>query len=361
MPVTLLKGENLRLYRRFEIQPHPVLNLIVGTNAAGKTSLLEALFVAARGRSFRAQNLAELCGTDRPQWHVFVEVGDSRSSHRIGLGWSREGTEVHLDDERGARLADVVHALPLQLIDPLAHRLLDEGPAYRRSFVDWGVFHVEHRFLDCWRRYQRALRQRNRALREQMPVKAIQAWDEELVQSGEELNEMRARHVQAAAPGLEKWGLRLLETSSVRCDWQQGWPTDETLRDSLRRNLEQHQRVGSTVQGPHRAELRISLADTRAKGRVSRGQQKMLIAAMVLAQAELLVQSGTEPPVLLLDDFAAELAPEFQARLAEGLRTYAGQKFITAFEVPEGFSDSGQNGTMFHVEQGLIEARHRLH
>lgn len=361
MPVTLLRGENLRLYRRFEIQPHPALNLVVGTNAAGKTSLLEALFMAARGRSFRAQNLAEVCGTYLPQWHVFMEVENKLKRHRIGLGWSRDRTEVRLDEDRNTRLADVVRAVPMQLIDPLAHRLLDEGPAYRRSFVDWGVFHVEHRFLETWRRYQRALRQRNRALREQMPVKAIQAWDEELAESGENLSLMRTAHVQAAAPGLQTWGCRLLGTEGVRCEWQRGWSQDETLRESLKRNLDQHQRQGTTVQGPHRAELRISLAETRAKGRVSRGQQKMLITAMVLAQAELLTQSGSEPPVLLLDDFAAELAPEFQARLADGLRAYAGQKFVTAFAVPEGFSDPSERLAMFHVEHGSILTPDRLH
>lgn len=361
MPVTLLQGENLRCHGQFRIEPHPSLNLILGPNASGKTSLLEALFVTVRGRSFRAQNLSELCGRKGGAWHVFMTVAEGIDLHRIGLGWTRQGTELRFDEDRQARMVDVVRCVPMQIIDPGAHRLLEEGPAYRRSFVDWGVFHVEHRFLETWRRYQRALRQRNRALREQLGVRSVKAWDEELADSGEVLNQQRERHVQALTDGFSSWTRRLLDIDDVRCDWSPGWNAEESFRASLDRTFEQHVRQGTTIQGPHRAELRISVEDTRVRGRISRGQQKMLIAAMVLAQAELLAASGCRLPILLLDDFASELAPDFQAKLAEGLRTYAGQKFITAFERPIGFQASDLPMAMFHVEHGQTQAGHRHH
>lgn len=359
MQVALLRGDNFRLYRSLEIRPHARLNLVTGTNAAGKTSLLEALFVSTRGRSFRAQNLSELCGAAKADWNAFVELNGTQGNHRIGIGWSRSGTEMRLDEVRNARVSDVVRTAPIQLIDPLAHRLLDDGPAYRRSFVDWGVFHVEHRFLDIWRRYQRALKQRNSALREGLDDRAVQSWNEELAGTGGQLSDMRRGHVQAATRRISVWTERFLGTSQVLCEWQQGWPESETYQDLLDRNLEQHRRMGTTVQGPHRAELRITLADTKAKGRVSRGQQKMLIAAMVLAQAELMASAGVPMPILLLDDFASELAPDFQHRLAEGLAEYPGQKFITAFEVPAGFSRA--EAGLFHVEHGTIRPLNALH
>jgi len=359
MAVALLRGENFRLYQSLEIQPHPGLNLITGGNAAGKTSLLEALFVAARGRSFRALSLSELCGAGRPEWNVFLETHRAGESHRVGLGWNRQGSEIRLDEARNARISDVVRLVPIQLIDPLAHRLLDEGPSYRRSFVDWGVFHVEHSFLDVWRRYQRALKQRNSALRDQLEDRAVQAWNEELVTTGEALTEMRQAHVKAAAVGLSAWVERLLETDDATCEWQRGWPEGEDLRELLDRNLDQHRRFGATIQGPHRAELKIRLNHTKAKGRISRGQQKLLITAMVLAQAGLLAQAGGPQPILLLDDFAAELSPEFQSRLASALADYRGQKFVTAFEKPP-IASLGDGG-LFHVEHGTIRSLNALH
>ncbi|TDU28736.1 DNA replication and repair protein RecF [Panacagrimonas perspica] len=357
MAVALLRGENFRLYRSLEIQPHSGLNLITGGNAAGKTSLLEALFVAARGRSFRALSLSELCGAERPEWNVFLETDQER--HRVGLGWNRQGSEIRLDDTKNARISDVVRLVPIQLIDPLAHRLLDEGPSYRRSFVDWGVFHVEHLFLDVWRRYQRALKQRNSALRDQLEDRAVQAWNEELVAAGETLTAMRLSHVRAASAGLSAWVQRLLGTSDATCEWQRGWPDGEDFRELLDRNLDQHRRFGATIQGPHRAELKVRLNHAKAKGRVSRGQQKLLITAMVLAQAELLAAAGAPAPILLLDDFAAELSTEFQSRLAAALIEYRGQKFVTAFEKPA-IAGLGEGG-LFHVEHGTIRSLNALH
>lgn len=357
MPIALLRGENFRLYRKFEIQPHPTLNLIVGDNAAGKTSLLEAVFVAGRGRSFRAPSLQELSGPEAPAWTVFMQLaGDDR---RVGVGWSREGLQTRLDDQPGVRLPDIVRAVPMQLLDPQAHRLLDEGPSYRRSFVDWGVFHVEHRFLELWRRYQRALRQRNSALRSGLEDRAVQAWDEEIALAGEELSAMRAEHLRQAAPGLSRWSERLLGTSATTYSWSPGWNDELGLREVLALNLRQHRRVGTTVQGPHRAELQISLEQAATKGRISRGQQKMLIAAMLLAQAELLISSGIPAPALLIDDFGSELAPEFQVRLASCLSAYAGQKFVTAFEEPAAFR--GLEGRLFHVEHGTIRCLRAMH
>lgn len=359
MAVALLRAENFRLCRTLKIEPHPNLNLIVGDNAAGKTTLLETLFITARGRSFRTQNLSELCGGAGPSWNSFIELRGEAGRTRIGIGWTRDGVEMRFDETRNARISDVVRAAPLQLIDPLVHRLLDEGPAYRRSFVDWGVFHVEPQFLGIWRRYQRALKQRNKSLREALGTKAIEAWNEELVNSGESLTKMRERHVEATSQAFSAWAKRLLGEGDAAAEWHRGWPAQESYRNTLERNLEQHQKLGTTVQGPHRAELKITLGEAKVKGRVSRGQQKMLIAAMVLAQADLLIGEGVTPPILLLDDFASELAPEFQVRLAEALIAYRGQKFVTAFEVPAAFSHS--EATMFHVEQGTVRPANRFH
>ncbi|MGQ0529706.1 MAG: DNA replication/repair protein RecF, partial [Panacagrimonas sp.] len=221
------------------------------------------------------------------------------------------------------------------------------------------VFHVEHRFLDVWRRYQRALKQRNRALKEQQGSKTVQVWNEELATTGIVITELRERHVAEIEAGFVKWAALLLGEANVSLEWQRGWPSDQDFREVLEQNYEQHERLGTTVQGPHRAELKILAANSKAKGRISRGQQKMLIAAMVLAQSELLITEGVSSPVLLLDDFASELAPEFQLRLAAALAMYRGQKFVSAFEVPAGFAQ--YEARMFHVEQGLIRAQDRLH
>lgn len=361
MRVALLRGENLRLYKQFEIEPDPGLNLIIGDNAAGKTSLLEALYLGSRGKSFRASNLSEACGSEQGQWNVFMELRGEQAGQggcRVGVGWSKAGTEVRLDGHKQARLADIARAVPMQLLDPQAHKLLEEGPASRRSFIDWGVFHVEQSFLQVWRRTQKALRQRNQVLRAGGSTHEIRAWNGELSQAGEALNRMRSAHVDSIASAFEQATEQLMgQAASLR--WQRGWPEDVSLGQVLEDNLEQHQRLETTVQGPHRAELRVSLGSRKAKGRISRGQQKMLITALVLSQAEIMMSSGVSAPILLLDDFESELAPEFQRRLSQALQAYPGQKFVTAFSVPEALQ--GSAGRMFHVEHGSVSAAGSIH
>src|SRR5688572_5424273 len=118
MTVALVRGENFRLYRTLELEPHPQLNLIVGGNASGKTTALESLYVPARGRSFRANAFSELCGPAGEGWTVFLDTrdGSQLAGHRVGMGWNREGTRLRLDETRNTRLADVIRAVPLQII-----------------------------------------------------------------------------------------------------------------------------------------------------------------------------------------------------------------------------------------------------
>lgn len=359
MPIALARGENIRLYRSFEIEPHPKLNLIVGGNAAGKTSLLEALYVPARGRSFRTSSLLDLAGPAARAWSAFLQEGESGAlGARIGFGWSPEGGRLRFND-RDAPLTDAIRAVPMQLIDPSAHRLVEEGPTYRRSYVDWGVFHVEHRFHDVWRKFQRALKQRNRALRDRATPEVLDAWIEDLASTADAMTEMRRHHVAEVRPRLERWAKRLLDAGEISCEWLRGWSADSEYRDVLIQHRDQHQRMGTTVQGPHRGELKIGLGGQRAKERLSRGQQKLLVTAMVLAQAELMIEKGVPPPTLLVDDFAAELSEEFQARAAAALEEYAGQVFVTAFAPPRAFQHSALS--RFHVEQGVLRPASLLH
>lgn len=353
--IARFKGENLRLYSKVELKPHERLNLIVGSNAAGKTSLLEGLYILGRARSFRANDQSEMAGSEGRWWHLFAELasaGDSWSD-KIGAGWSPEGQQLRLNEQR-AKSSELARTLPVQLIDPVGHRLVEEGPGYRRSYLDWGVFHVEHSFFGSWQRYQRALKQRNQALRMGLSDAAVSVWDVELAESGGQVTEARRRHVEALIANFEPLVEELLQLSEARLEFHSGWNEQRDLLSVLREQLTQHRRLGVTSQGPQRAELKLSLGSQKLRGRVSRGQQKLLVAALVLAQCRILTDAGLPPPVILVDDFGAELSAEYQSRLATVLKRYPGQLFITAFECPIAFESGSMS--MFHVEHGHLTA-----
>jgi DNA replication and repair protein RecF len=352
MSLAELRAANFRLLRDPALTLHPRFNLIIGANAAGKTSLLEAVYCLVRGRSFRGQSAAELAGPAGRHWTVTGTLSRPQApAQRLAVRWRAGTTEIQCDGAT-ATAAELVRHMPAQVLEPGMHRLLQEGPAYRRSFLDWGVFHVEHRFHEVWRRYRRALRQRNQALRGDSDA-AVRAWDPELAAAAQALDGLRRRHIADVAPLARQLAARLLGAEGLDLELRSGWPAEVSLEQRLRSQLPRDRRAGLTSEGPHRAELLIRVGEHAARSRASRGQQKLLIGALLLAQCELIRQHTGRAPVLLVDDFVAELAAPAQAALLSVLRAYPGQVLVSAFE-RAGVLAAPVDGAMFHVEQGRV-------
>lgn len=359
MLLTRVAGRNFRLFESFELRPCPGLNLFAGPNAAGKTTLLEAIYLLARAQSFRS-GPAELAGAAGKHWQVGGDfsAGPGQPDSPTRLAWSPGGLEVRIQNAT-ATVQELVRRFAAQVLEPDSHRLLQDGPVYRRRYLDWGVFHVEHRFFPAWRRYQRALRQRNEALRAGAPEAEIQAWTPELAESGEAVHALRTAHLAALEAPLARTIGTLLPGLEWSLSLRGGWPDGEALATTLTEHLPKDRQHGSTTVGPHRAELRLKLAGRSAKHQVSRGQQKMLIAALLLAQAALIRDQRGEAPALLIDDFPAELGPAFQEALLACLRDYPGQVFLTAIEVA-GALKSVPEHALFHVEHGTVSPALRV-
>src|ERR1700678_3656652 len=169
--------------------------LISGANASGKTSLLEAIYILGRGRSFRTRRLEHLIRRGSERFVVFGEVDAFGRRLSLGVEGSADGVRARLGGAKARSLAELAPLLPVQIIDPEIHRLIEEGPSRRRRFLDWGVFHVEPRFVDDWQRYQQALKQRNAALKSRQPREVTAAWDGAVVRYGESLSTARSRYV----------------------------------------------------------------------------------------------------------------------------------------------------------------------
>lgn len=352
MLFTRITAHNYRRLAAVEFAPAPGVNLMVGANAAGKTTLLEAVHTLSRGRSFRGSP-GDAAGPAGPHWTVHGTTQDPEGRVRpLGVAWGRDGLEVRLDRAE-ASLANLARAVPVQILEPDSHRLLEEGPVYRRRYLDWGVFHVEHRFYEIWRRYQRALRQRNQALRAGAGREEVEAWNPELAASGSELHALRERHVEDLRAGLGEWIGRLLGPADWSLELNRGWSGDRTLAEALATHYDGDVRLATTSTGPHRAELRLKLEGRGAKHHVSRGQEKLLIAALLFTQSERVAAAIGRAPAILVDDFSAELGAPFQSALREALDRYAGQSFVTALELPEPFR-ARPPAAMFHVEQGSV-------
>lgn len=353
MRLLQLRAENFRPFRELSLVPRHRLSFVFGPNAAGKTSLLEAIYTLARGKSFRGHAQSDLAGRQGRHWLLSgrVVAEPNAALRRIGVQW-RDGTTLARIDGREANGLDLLDAMPVQILEPGTHRILQDGPSYRRSFLDWGVFHVEPSFLPTWRRYRRALRQRNQALRSGGRERELAVWEPELTEAGGVLTALRQQHLAQIAPAVTQRLERLLDEGHWHFELQTGWPRDQSLAEALARGRTGDRRLGMTQAGPHRAELRIRAGDHAIKHRISRGQQKLLIAALLLAQSEAVAASTGRHPILLIDDFGAELAERYQAALLQELLGYGGQVIATAFEPSPPLR--GIEASMFHVERGVL-------
>lgn len=351
-PAPVIAEVQLGSFRCFEsasLEPGPGFNLIAGGNASGKTSLLEALHFLGRGVSFRAARSELAIRFDADRCTLFARLGVGLSS-RVGLEVSRaDGLSIRVDGLPGTR-ADLARSLPVQILDPASHELVSGPPAGRRQFLDWGVFHVEHSFLPAWQRYRRALQQRNAALRSRDTATAWY-WDEPLSVDGELVDACRRRVVDLLQPDVAEAGRRLLG-SEVELSYQPGWPEGTLLADALKGNRDRDAQMGTSTVGPHRGDFRISVKARRARDTVSRGQEKLVAAALTLGQVELVARSRDQSVVLLLDEPGADLDRDHLRNLLDAVAAAPVQSFVTSLDpagwvLPEG-------ARTFHVEHAKV-------
>lgn len=352
MTLTALEVRDFRCITHARLEVDPRFTLIVGENASGKTSLLEALHFLSCGRSFRSPQLESLIRAGTGSFMVVGHVATgSGADLTLGVRGSRGESEIRLGGEPAKGFAQMAAALPTQVIDPEVHRLVEDGPAVRRRFLDWGVFHVEPAFVGAMRRYQRALRQRNAALKAKRPPSEIRLWDTELLDSGETITIQRLKYLEALAPHVQAYGQELLN-QAVSVSLQRGWAQEKSFEAALGEAWPRDVVRGTTTVGAHRADVGIKVSGAVARDRVSRGQQKLLAGCLMLAQIEHRAASGGPQTALLLDDPAAELDVDNLGRFMTLVARVPAQLIVTALD--PGRLGLHQPGRTFHVKQGTV-------
>jgi DNA replication and repair protein RecF len=348
MSLASIRVEGVRSLASVELTLSPRFNLIHGANGSGKTSLLESLFLVGRGRSFRTRHTDHLISRGQDRLRVFAQTTDP--AHRIGFEYGRDDSyTARLDGRDVQTLAELPTAFFVEVIDPEVHRLVEGSPAERRRWLDWGVFHVEPGFLDHWVRFSRALKQRNAALKTGQDPRP---WDGELIEHGSRVAEMRAQWFERVRTACEQ-AVRRLSGMELEMAYFRGWSTERGLADALAEGLERDRIRGSTFGGPHRADVLLRVGGKLARESLSRGQQKLVAAAMVLSLLQCLRERETTPPTLLLDDPAAELDDVRLASLVELVTEIDCQLIITSLR--SDLTLFGKPESVFHVEHGHVQ------
>lgn len=356
MNLSKLEITFLRNIQHASFTPDPTFNFFYGLNGAGKTSLLEAIYLLGHGRSFRTLLNNQLIQHQQPKLTVFAELNNGIP---VGVEKHQQSkTVIRVNAENQVSAAALAELLPIQLINPDSYKFLEDGPKYRRQFLDWGVFHVEQHFYSIWARLQRTLKQRNSALKEQSSVSYVKIWDEELIQASEMIDDMRSRYWQKFLPVFYEYlGALVPELMAISLTYYPGWKNHISLRQNVETALKRELIYKYTLFGAHRADIKIEIEGRDAVDVLSRGQQKLLSFALRLAQGDLLFKERQKRCVYLIDDLAAELDVRRRNFVFETLQKLCSQVFVSMVDSLEMQQVYGVEGRLFHVEQGTVLTR----
>ena len=366
MSINKLMVKDVRNLASITLSPSPSINILYGLNGSGKTSVLEAIHLLGLARSFRSAKLKPVVrhGQDKSTVFAQVEAGKGRV---LPVGVSRdlnaESFQVRVAGETLKSTAELAHLLPLQVINPDTFKLLEGSPKQRRQFLDWGVFHVKHHdFLPLWKRAQKALKQRNSLLRHgkikgsSSLMAQLPAWDQELVRAAESVDQLRQEYFKQLLPVFQEVLNELTSLSDIEVSYYRGWDRERPLADVLQENVSKDIQSGYTLSGPQRADLRVKIGRSSAVDILSRGQSKLVVCALKLAQGHLYSQVSGKKCVFLVDDLPSELDGPHRKGMCRILEKMKTQVFITCVE-PGALDDCWLPDTdlrMFHVKQGTV-------
>lgn len=334
----------------------PGLNFLYGANGSGKTSVLEAISLLAMGRSFRTATVKPLIQHSLDACLAQGTVHRSTQQHALGIQRFRNGAaHVRVDGVTVQSLTRLAELLPVVLLNTDSVELVTGAPELRRRFLDGLVFHVEQTFLHSWRVYYRALRQRNAGLR-RGTLTGDAAWRREMAQAGEALTTLRSEWASILAVEAQKMAACLSpDLTELNITFRAGWSDERSLAETLDRRVDGDSAQGFSQVGPHRADLKITVGGRSAADTLSRGQLKLVVTALKLAQGRMLSTSPEVAPVYLVDDIAAELDRNHSAAVCGVLAEREAQIILTSAsrsEIEQLWPTS--DITLFHVEQGSI-------
>lgn len=373
MWIKQLTVQHCRIIERANLDLSPRLNLITGGNGSGKSSLLEALYLLSRGRSFRTHRIADLithqqastlCSARLQQTNdASVSINHSMMpSTALGIEKSPQQTILRVNQQAVKSQADLTRLLPITLIHPEVVSLIVGSPALRRAFIDWLAFYLHDDFYPQWRRYQRTLKQRNACLRSPSHYQSLSYWSQELVALQASLHDFRLTALSALQQSLAHYQPILWADVALDLQLQTGFPAELDLHDPVallklyQKREAQDIKTGYTLYGVHRADLLIKTNGVLAAKSASRGQLKMLSILLLLAQSHALSHTNKGSGIIAIDDLAAELDAQNRARLFSVLWETGQQLLITSTQQAlQSFDMSAIDHTLFHVKQGVVE------
>lgn len=369
MALTQLHIDHVRNLQQVRLQGLGQINVFYGCNGSGKTSVLESIHLLGMARSFRGNSIKSLIAHNEHSCTVFgqtLEVSASMASTLpLGVQRNRVGeAQIKIGGRAVRTVAELAEHLPLQVITADSFGLLTGPPGSRRQYLDWGVFHVEQHFFGEWQRFQRCIKQRNKLLRRgKITEQELAVWTRDLAQAGTAINEYRKVYFERLAPRFKEIMTMLAPTlDELELHYRQGWDRQLQYSEALQQGAVADREQGYTHSGPQRADIKVTSGGHMAAETLSRGQQKLVVCGLKLAQGQMMSELGRGRCTYLIDDLPSELDEGHSKLVCAMLASMNAQVFITCVDQDEILSvwPATQEIGLFHVEQGDVQRQSGL-
>lgn len=341
-----LRLHDFRCFDRLVFEPSPGLNLVIGSNAQGKSALLEAACILLRLQSPRSSSLAEAVRFTRSGFGLDGHWNDRHMSVKFVDSLKA----FSLDSKRQSRSADYLAVARVSWISNDDMLLVRGSGSHRRRYLDFLGAQVVPNYLGHLRAYERALRSRNALLKENRSRREIDAFDQPLLDAGGVLLTARMELCLDLRPRVAE-ALKVISGSSegLKLIYQPGVPA--SFPAALQASRDEEMRLRTTIVGPHRDDIEILLEGRNAASFASEGQQRSIALAMKLGQARRLEDASNGPPLFLVDDVFGELDPIRRNNLLSALPPSA-QKLVTATSLH--WMEVSENAAEYLLKDGRI-------
>lgn len=366
MDLSHLQVNHVRNLKQLKLQDLKRVNVFFGANGSGKTSVLESIHLLGMARSFRGNSIRPLISHGETECTVFGRLKAAGSASGLNPGIT-VGVQRKLSGDVNIKLggtpvrsaAELAEHFPLQVITSDSFELLTGSPAARRQYLDWGVFHVEHRFYEQWQRFQRGIKQRNKLLRRgKITASEIEVWTRDLASAGTAISDYREGYFRMLEPRFLSLMAELAPAlDSMELRYRRGWDKRLSYTEALESSMEADIGHGYTHVGPQRADMRVLTGGYSAAETLSRGQQKLVVCALKLAQGQIMSETGGSGGcTYLVDDLPSELDEQHSRHICALLSSMEAQVFVTCVDARDILSvwPSETELAVFHVEHGEV-------
>lgn len=349
---------NCRKIEKASLTLSPCINIIIGENASGKTSIIEGLSILSRGRSFHTHRISEVISWGTKKLLVTATLVDLEKTSHVGVEKSTDTTRIRIDQTDIRSQSELSQHIPITIIYPNSIKLIMGSPTERRAYLDWIGFYLQPAFHQQWKYHQRVIKQRNSYLRTQQIGNDFEFWTKELIKAQAALHQSRMKILESLEVDIEFFRQFLFPINSIGLSLSNGFSKAESFIEMnnlefYKSKLDQDLKLKRTTYGAHKSDLLISFDGNPAHIAASRGQLKMLAILLLLAQSKVINQRNQQKGVIIIDDMTSELDLNNQAVVITTLGKLEQQIILTAPTMTELLSK--QDAKMFHVKHGEIQ------